>query len=29
MIKGVGLLTFVYVTDPERNIIELQNIKAK
>ncbi len=26
-IEGVGLLTFVYVTDPEGNIIELQNWK--
>lgn len=24
-IKGVGILTFVYMTDPEGNIIEIQN----
>ena len=26
-IEGVGMLTFVYMTDPEGNIIELQNWK--
>jgi catechol 2,3-dioxygenase-like lactoylglutathione lyase family enzyme len=26
-VPGVGLLTFVYVSDPEGNIIELQNWK--
>lgn len=29
MVTGVGLLTAVYVTDPENNIIELQNWKIK
>jgi predicted enzyme related to lactoylglutathione lyase len=24
-IKGIGVLTFVYITDPEGNIIEIQN----
>ncbi len=24
-VEGVGVITFTYVTDPERNIIELQN----
>lgn len=28
-IKGIGTLTFVYVKDPEGNLIELQNWKMK
>jgi predicted enzyme related to lactoylglutathione lyase len=28
-VEGVGILTFIYIADPEGNLIELQNWRQK